>query len=234
MFFLNTGDRKRIFVPLKIEYMKKYFVFSLFIFTSTLFGQNFKAGLIGGIAASQITNDGYKGYNKMGFIFGVFVNRVITENVKWQLEIRYIGKGAAEKLSSNDPFRTNSLGNPIGTYVPYKINLNYIEIPVLLDIKVSAKTDFELGPAIGFLVRQTMIDFYGNGKITPNEPFNKTEFSGLIGFGYHITPKLKINFKFQYSLYPVGGIVSNSPTYLTKGFFNNTLALAVYYNFVEK
>jgi hypothetical protein len=209
--------------------MRKYILFGLLIFSTTLFGQKFNAGLIGGIAGSQIDNDGYKGYDKMGLILGVFVNRNISKNVKWQLEIKYIGKGAAEKLSQNFQIDSTS-GNAVSPIVPYKVTLRYIELPLLLIIRVSPKSTFELGPAIGFLVSQSMNDFQGNGQITPNQLFNPLEFSGIVGFGYHFNPKLSVNLRFQYSLYPVGAISSNPISYFTSGYFNNTLALAVYYN----
>ena len=161
----------------------------------------------------------------MGLILGMFVNRDISRNVKWQLEIKYIGKGAAQQLSQNNPFVTDSNGNAVGTTVPFKVTLRYIELPVLLIIRVGVKTTFELGPAIGFLVSQSMSDFNGNGQISPNDLFNFLELSGIVGLGYHFNPKLSVNLRFQYSLLPVGGQVQNPPSYLQSGFFNNTIAL---------
>ena len=55
--------------------MKKH-LFIIFIFISSIQmnAQVFKPGVILGLNTSQVSGDGYGGFHKIGFIFGVLVN----------------------------------------------------------------------------------------------------------------------------------------------------------------
>ena len=67
--------------------------------------QNFGGGLITGVSTSQVAGDMLGGFNKIGFIFGVYTDLRVKENMSLQYEITYIEKGSknpdihsAEKL----------------------------------------------------------------------------------------------------------------------------------------
>src|SRR6056300_1683315 len=92
---------------------------ALFVFTSSyLIGQEdnkFKAGIKAGLNSSQITGDGYAGFNKLNLQGGFLLQKPINETSQLQFEILYIQKG------SFDP------GDPDnGNYQTYRIHLDYI------------------------------------------------------------------------------------------------------------
>ena len=82
--------------------MKFLFIYFL-IPTLSCIGQNFDAGFIGGINMSQISGDGYAGYNKIGMNFGSYIvlpnlkdkNNITSDNFI-KIEMLYSQKGSFE------------------------------------------------------------------------------------------------------------------------------------------
>jgi len=207
--------------------MIKKILFAIFLFASIYStAQDFKGGLYIGAAGCQIEGDSYKGYKKGGAILGAYANSPITENSSWQIEIRYIGKGAQEALS----FTPDSNYRELDYNAIYKVVLHYIEVPLLLKVKLNRKLDLDLGVAGGFLFGQSINDLDGFGLIYPNQPFRKYEISGLIGFSFWWTENIGTRVNFQNSLVPI----QLHPTYISywdKGKFNRLISISLFYQF---
>jgi hypothetical protein len=188
----------------------------LLFFFITAYSQDFQGGVLLGISGSQIDGDTYAGYNKAGLVAGAFVRRDFTKHWAWQMELKYIGKGASAKNSKNTQFD------------PYKVNLHYVELPVLFQYKFNDKILAEFGPAYAYLFHSSN-DLDGYGNIAPDPPFNKSDLSGIAGFTYNFGLKWAINLKYSYSLIPIRG-TENLNEYLYNGSqYNHQICIVLNY-----
>ena len=197
--------------------------------------QQFKAGLIGGVATSQVDGDTYAGYDKAGIFAGGFVSKKFSPESKWTalFEITYIQKGS-RKIPHPDK----------GDNTSYSLNLDYAEVPVLIKYNFSAKDSsngrhklaLEAGLAFGALVRSKEDDASGS---LPSYgiPFQKTDYSIIIGINYFLSKKMVFNARTEYSLVPVRRFGSSyyyqvwTYKFLKPGYYNNLLIFSMQYQF---
>ncbi len=193
------------------------FIFSLALFpNSKNFAQPFGGGIFAGGNFSQIQGDIFSGYNLPGFYGGGFVNLELQENLKVQFEISYIRKGAGNNFDE-----TNT------TY--YKVKLDYIDVPILLEYNVYKKFWVHAGLAYGLLFKQTE-DLDGAGDLTPIPLFHNYDFSGLAGFDYYFFKKFAITSRFGYSILPIREHPGNQTYFLNRGQYNNCVSLSLRYH----
>ncbi|MEZ4962348.1 MAG: porin family protein [Saprospiraceae bacterium] len=83
--------------------------------------QRFRAGLVLGLNASQILGDDIGGYNKLGLQGGLRVNTILRDKMDLIVEMLYSQRGSRSK--------TNEF------IIPRKINLQYVEVPVMVSYK---------------------------------------------------------------------------------------------------
>ena len=85
----------------------------------------FDGGPVAGINASQVQGDDYTGFNKLGLSGGAFIDIRNPDNY-WgiRLEMHYAEKGSRR---GGDP--------EVGT-TTIELRMNYIDIPVLLDVNL--------------------------------------------------------------------------------------------------
>src|SRR5689334_3120325 len=80
------------------RFMKSKFLYlSTFVFLLVVYqanAQDFKSGLRLGVNAAQINGDGMGGFNKPGFVGGLFVRYDFTQRVSGQFEMLYSAKGS--------------------------------------------------------------------------------------------------------------------------------------------
>jgi hypothetical protein len=201
-------------------------VFILYLTSLTCSAQVFKPGLILGISGSQIEGDGYGGYDKIGFIAGGFVNTDLSEKLSTQFEIYFINKGSFDALHPDK-----------GDYDSYKVNLNYIEIPISLRYK-NQKFMFEAGLYIGKLVGTPKISDENGEQFVYQFPFKSFDFGGLLGIYYQLNDHLFLNLRSKNSLIPIrdfpnldqGGIFNNL---IKNGWYNVDLNFSIRYEFGE-
>ena len=188
---------------------------------------NFNGGVRLGFTGSQITKDGFpfQGYNKFGAFAGAFVNFPVTKNGRWliQPELNFIMKGCKHVP------KTDEDGNVFGDQ--YVLQLMYGEIPILVKWKIVRGLELELGPAFGFLFKNTEVEKV-NGYINVGAPpFFRFEFAGIIGIGYLFYNHLGINLRYENSLLPVRKISKIDWLYLLGGQHNQSFCFSVYYQF---
>ncbi len=199
--------------------MKKYIV--LFLFLSYFGGvqaQKFKGGLFAGIAASQISGDQLSGFNKPGLFAGAFTNIVFKEKYGLQLELYYIQKGS----------RKVSKSNSIATY---KLNLQYIEMPILFKWQIVKRFYIELGPAIGVLMKNTGVEKDGYG-VVPNSQrpkFNRFDYCAIGGVGVNISKHFKVNLRGESSFIPVRVPQVGTSWRLDRLQYNSSILLSLIY-----
>ena len=85
--------------------------------------RRFQVQVIAGTNASQIDGDLYAGYNKLGLVAGLGVNTILTEKTSLGIEILYSQQGSQSELFIGNNFQ------------PFKIQLDYIEVPILYHFK---------------------------------------------------------------------------------------------------
>jgi hypothetical protein len=197
----------------------RFFILLLFLMALPLEGvwaQEFNLGVFGGVTVAQVDGDYYRGYHKLGMTGGLFVNREIDNNFYWQLELKYVSRGAFE----NEP--TSSIYD--------KTVFRYLEIPVLVYYLYEKKYQFDLGISPEVLLQYAHFD--ANGKTDPSlyPPNNRIGLSVFAGFSYWFVPNTAVGFRFTYSAITFRDPQEwNNPQ--NRGMFHNVLAFTVAHKF---
>jgi len=190
---------------------------ALFLACVSVMGQQFNAGLSGGLNVSQVSGDSYQGFNKLGFNAGVFVNRLIDQNFYWQAEIKYGSRGVYE-----GPTDTNSS--------LYRSSYHYLELPLSVHYLFDAKVMLELGTSPEVLVNTIFWDENGvldRSRYPENRRFGLSVFAGI---GYWFNEKIMAGFRYTNSAIPFRDPEEwNNPQY--RGNFHNVLSFSLAYKF---
>lgn len=192
---------------------------STMLIQGKVLAQEFDLGVFGGVAVSQVDGDFYRGYHKLGMTAGVFVNREIDNNFYWQLELKYVSRGAFE----NDP----------QNYVYDKTVYRYIEIPLSVNYLFDEKYQVEAGISPEVLLQYAAFD--ANGKLDPrNYPDNRRfGLSVFAGFVYWFIPNTGVGFRFTYSAIPFREPQEyNNAQY--PGLFHNVMAFTLAHKFKSR
>ena len=189
--------------------MRRLIFISLLIVPVSLFAQRFSGGIHAGFNASQIFGDGVGGYNKAGLMGGAFVYTELSDKWGGQLEIRYSEKGSATYPRHPEP---------------WKIKLQYIELPVLVIYDMSKKFQIQGGVSVGYLFRASRNDGYGYETF---EQFDKFEAAINLGVKYALFDRLSINIRSTQSILPIYALYSGATA--PYSMFNNVVTFAFYY-----
>lgn len=185
------------------------------------------AGLTGGVLASQIDGDGYKGYNKTGLTGGGIIflpfgdmDMPIDATLALSMEIQFSQKGA----KGLDPI-------PNAGVLSQRINLQYAEVPFMLNLyRGSRKSGFGAGFGIGYLASSEELIDNGSGTIIkPALPFKKFELSFVLTGNIHIWNGFFISPRFQYSMLSIRN--NNGKFGGRNEQYNNVVALRLMYLF---
>lgn len=171
----------------------------------------------GGIVASQIYNDDFGGYNKLGGTGGFGVQTYLGQNRnKFQFEINFAMRGSRQPA------------DPDNGDVGFKLAAHYIDFPILYSGPIG-KFDYELGLVNSVLVYSNIqdngvqIDFLSNGM-----GFNRYELGGLVGINLELSENWKCNVRFQHSITPaLGRFYIVNGFNITGGAFNNAVSFAL-------
>jgi hypothetical protein len=190
--------------------------------TKSIFSLNPALGLNG----CQIHGDSYSGYDKLGLFSGIAVNALINKKLSFDIGFYFSQKGARH--------------NPVpskGDFSYYRVNLNYLEIPLIARYQLNSIYFASIGPSIAYLINYNeninYIDFTGF------YPFNKLESGINFGIGRSIFKnKFLLELRSSNSFMPVRdyGKIANLVFYpnplarfFNKGLYNNILTLFVSY-----
>jgi hypothetical protein len=184
----------------------------LLLSINSVFSQNFEGGILCGLNSSQVDGDYYSGYNKFGVSLGFYTYTPLSDLFDFQLEIKYMGKGAKSTKSTD-----------------YTCQLNYIEIPLLLRLNSNSKAKVEFGTGLGYLFSNTFINSYGE-EMTSSK-FHKVDWSGVAGLNYPLTDQLFVNMRLSYSLISIRNRIYHYDDFKYTGVYNNVLTVSLYYKF---
>ena len=185
-----------------------------------------------GFNACQVHGDSFSGYNKFGGFGGVAVNARLKSRLSLELGFYFSQKGARHNPNPDK-----------GDYSYYRLNLNYIDMPLSLRYAVNATYFITLGPSIAYLISHSENINYIDR--TADSKFNSTELGVNFGLGRKLKERFSVEVRSSNSIRAIRsyGAVANlvffpNPVarFFNKGFYNNILTLLVSYklNFKKK
>jgi hypothetical protein len=207
----------------------------LFLFISnSLFAQSyyeedprtFYGGLLVGGNFSQVDGDRFAGYHKVGFNVGGIVYAQFAEHIAGSIEILFSQKGSrAHKTQLTTTQAYNIL--------TYNIDLNYAEVPLMLNYFDKRKSHFGAGVSYSQLIsskEEVLTDPPFPATVNMDDyPFKKMDINFLLGFNLHLVKGLFLNGRFQYSILPIRKNVY--PEFGRNEQFNNMWTMRLMYLF---
>ena len=177
----------------------------------------FKAGLMLGLNTSQVSGDNLSGFNKAGIIGGGFVRTAFNDMWGAQMEMVYTMKGS-RKVPKPEEGNAN-----------YTLRLNYVEIPVLLKVKLK-RLSYDFGPSVGVLISD--FEELNSQEISyANRPFKRTEVSLIAGAAYSIKDNIEFTVRLTNSVIPIRDHANGATFTWNTGQYNSVLSFAFHYRF---
>lgn len=197
--------------------MRKISLIILFVFSSVLIvnAQEFEGGIHAGLTASQVQGDDYGGYNKAGFYAGAYVNYTFTQHSAFQLELNYIQKGSRHIGTRNDP---NT----------YKLNLHYVELPLLYQYLINEHFSVEAGLALGVFVKS--FEEHQYEEQVSAKDFQRLTLSFVGGVYYNINERFRLSIRTNNSITPIRPHISGKSRLFNFGQYNDLLSLGFQYS----
>jgi hypothetical protein len=181
------------------------------LFTTSASAQHVNIGIKGGLNVYNINNDNNSGYDaKVGFNVGLLGHIHLAKQLAFQPEIVYSAQGAKSKT--------------LGTET--KLNLDYINVPMLIQYMFDNGFRLQAGPQVGFLVSAKAK--VGDTKIDVKDDLKKVDFGIGAGLGY-VDPKSGFGIDARYNL-GLSNINENS----SPKSYNRGLQVGVFYLFNHK
>ncbi len=191
------------------------------LLNSVCFAQDFNAGILAGVNASQVSGDNYSGFNKAGILAGIYTNLDVGEKVNFQLEINYSQKGSRKNPNTAE-----------GDHEFFLLRLNYIDVPLMVKY-FHNNFSFEGGVYYGRLFHEHMEDEEGVTTIPENfNQFKRNDVGALIGINYNFTDNINMNWRFNNSILPIRDFDSGeSYLYFKRGSYHTYLSFSFRYTF---
>jgi hypothetical protein len=194
-------------------------IFLLGVTAINSFSQRFEGGLLGGLNASQVDGDSYKGYHKAGLVLGGYAQTDISRNLFAVMELKFAQKGSRN---------VDSLA--MDGQIKYIMRLTYAEMPIYLWIRTSEKTSIIAGASFGYLISGKEFNDYGEFPPEDQHPFNSINLEAMIGFRFQITDRLFVDVRGAYSVMPIRDKINNANLYYWRdNQFNNVLNTTLLY-----
>lgn len=205
--------------------MKKIGLLLLFAAIPLLsISQNFKGGLLAGLAATQVDGDGYGGFHRAGAIGGVWVSLPINYTFTLRTELKVIQKGSYKGFKDGAGTTVDS----------YSLRLNYVEMPFLLEYHRWDNIVPFVGLSGGYLWKYSekrSMNEISYGDEAPR--FKKVELGIHGGVEYILNRNFSFGATFSYSVIPVRRHTGNIHYlwHMDLGQFNHVLQFVVRYHF---
>lgn len=196
----------------------------LIIITTYSFAQDkgFRGGIMFGAVASQVDGDCLSGFYKSGIQTGIYLTNRFNKKTGFQVEIKYIQKGS--RTIAPPPDSLNALPERY-----YKLRLNYVEVPFLINFYLKKKFMLETGLSLAYLFRARE-DVDGYGFAVPSPPFKKFDFPATFGVAYLVSEKFRIDFRYSYSTVAIRNHPAHQTWYFDRGQYNNYLSFGMFLN----
>ena len=162
-----------------------------------------KFGIKGGVNFSNFYTDNVDDNNVLtGFNLGLFAKMPVSENISFQTEISYTGKGA--ELVYN-----NAIVNGTAQF-----KLNYIEVPLLLVVNLTQNLNIHAGPYAAYLISGKTTNKSDSGSYNFEDNVNVDDFNrfdaGLAGGVGLDLESVSFGVRYNYGLTKIGKDDPNS------------------------
>ncbi len=202
-------------------------ILSLTVLFLAGFTQRFNGGLFMGGDVSQVDGDNNDGFHKFGYLAGAVVSLRVSPHSSLQMEMGYIQKGSR--------INADSLSNTGNTYL---MRFHYFEVPLLYQYTFAKRFSIEAGPAMDVVLGS--LEESNGIEVQSTVPLRPVTLAGIFGVSGFITPHLKADFRFNYSLLSIrdiSGLQTIPPAYrhifFERGQFNNVLSFSLMWYFKE-
>jgi hypothetical protein len=146
--------------------MKKIILTTLMLCSAIAFSQEIKYGVKGGLNISNLRGDypefspattgadeaSFKNKSLIGFHFGGFLEFQVNNKFSIQPELLLSTQGSELELKATSFENSDGTGEKDTEILTQRINLTYINIPIMLKYKVLEKLNIEFGPQIGYAI----------------------------------------------------------------------------------
>ncbi|MCB0806355.1 MAG: outer membrane beta-barrel protein [Bacteroidales bacterium] len=196
--------------------MRNIYIVLFFLFFGILStkGQEFRGGVLGGLATTEISGDRLQGPNKAGIYAGAYVYRYFSPNSSFQMELDFIQKGSRENPDSSNAFQS------------YLLRLNYVEIPVHYKYDFIENATLETGLSLGVLV--SSYEAVNTYEWVSGSDFDQFDLSFNVGLYYTLLEGLRINVRYSNSILPVRPHAGGASWRLNKGQYNEVLSFVLF------
>lgn len=156
-------------------------------------------GIKGGANLAKLNAEGYsssadfKSKSKTAFNAGLFANIPISTNFRFQPEVVYSNQGGKNTINTATP--TGSVTTN------YKSELNYINVPLMLQLQSTTGVYVELGPQVGYLLsakNKNTDAGSSNSEMDIKDQLKKWDVAAAGGIGYLSRIGLGINARYNY------------------------------------
>lgn len=162
--------------------------------------RTFYGGLVAGATFTQVDGDNFAGYTKFGYTGGGIVYAQLVDKLAASLEILYTQKGSKSngaKPSANGAILVREYG----------INMNYAEVPIMLNYFDRRKSHFGAGFSYSQLINVTETAVT-QPALPPNidlddYPFRKYDVNFLVSGSLHMYKGFFLTYRFQYSMFSI-------------------------------
>jgi hypothetical protein len=176
-----------------------------------------------GLSGCQVHGDSYSGFDKLGFFAGLAVNAQTGKRSSLEMGFYYSQKGARHNQNPK-----------AGDYTFYRLQLHYIDMPLLFRYHVNKDYFVTLGPSVAYLMGYSEENHWGDWSGV--YPFEKFEVSVNVGLGRRLSDKWSVEVRSTNSITPIRayGVLANQVFYpnpvarfFNKGMYNNLLTVMV-------
>ena len=148
-------------------------VFSLLLSTAT-FAQGIDLGIKAGATFANLT-DVTDSSTKTGFVGGAFVTIKFSDKIAIQGDLLYSQQGVELDVD--------------------KINLDYINLPIVLKYYIIKRINIQAGPQFGTVINDNLAEFLGS-----NIDFNSFDVTGVVGIGVDLPLNFRVTGRYGFGL----------------------------------
>lgn len=167
--------------------MKNFLLIACVFVASYSHAQDFKFGAKAGLNFSNVVGDGSDGKINTRYYLGGFFNKSISEVVSFQPELLISMQGSKSDMG--------------GERFDYRVNTTYLNVPVLLKVRIGAQDRFHLfaGPQVGFPLKSEQIVDDGSLKriYDINKYMNAVDFSLNLGLSFNVRKNLALDLRYN-------------------------------------